>query len=107
MPRFFLGDNGGRPRVASAPRLFRLAEERGIAVLPGSDPLPFPGQVRKVGGYGFVLTGDVVPERPAAGLKRILAGLTQSPPSFGRRESLPGFVRSQLGMQWLLRRGLR
>lgn len=107
VPRFFLGDNGGRPRIASTPRLFRQAAERGIAVLPGSDPLPFPGQVGKVGGYGFVLRGDFAPDRPAASVKLILAGLNQSPPAFGRRESLPGFVRAQLGMQWRVRRGIR
>ena len=105
--RFFLGDNGGRPRIASSPRLFQQAAERGIAVLPGSDPLPFPGQVRKVGGYGFVLQGAFDPERPAASVKRILAGLAQSPPAFGRRESVAGFVRAQLGMQWRVRRGIR
>jgi len=103
LPRFFLGDNGGRPRIAPTPRLFKLAAERGVGVLPGSDPLPFPNQVSKVGGYGFVLHGVFTPERPAASVKRILAGLTRSPEPFGRRESVPGFVRAQLGMQWRLR----
>jgi hypothetical protein len=107
VPRFFLGDNGGRPRIAPAPRLFRRAAERGIAVLPGSDPLPFPGQVGKVAGYGFVLSGEFASERPAASVKRMLAGLTQSPAPFGRRESVAGFVRAQLGMQWRVRRGIR
>ena len=107
VPRFFLGDNGGRPRIAPTPRLFQLAAERGVGVLPGSDPLPFPNQVGKVGGYGFVLRGAFTPERPAASVKRILAGLTRSPESFGRRESVPGFVRAQLGMQWRLRSGNR
>lgn len=106
-PRFFLGDNGGRPRIAPTPRLFHLAAERGVAVLPGSDPLPFPNQVGKVGGYGFVLRGDFAPDRPAASVKRILAGLTRSPESFGRRESVPGFLRAQLGMQWRVRSGIR
>jgi hypothetical protein len=106
-PRFFLGDNGGRPRIAPSPRLFQLAAERGIAVLPGSDPLPFAHQVNKAGGYGFALEGDFDEERPAASVKRILAGLTRSPVPFGRRESVPGFVRAQLGMQWRMLSGTR
>ena len=107
VPRFFLGDNGGRPRIAPAPRLFQLAAERGVGVLPGSDPLPFPNQVCKVGGYGFALRGAFSPDRPAASVKRILAGLTRSPEPFGRRESVPGFLRAQIGMQWRLRSGIR
>jgi len=103
MPRFFLGDNGGRLQLAPAPRLFHRAAERGVAVLPGSDPLPFPNQVRKVGGYGFRLSGDFTTERPAASVKRILAGLDRSPEAFGRRERMPGFARSQIGMQWRTR----
>ena len=107
VPRFFLGDNGGRPRIAPPPRLFHLAVERGVGVLPGSDPLPFPNQVSKVGGYGFVLRGTFAADWPAASVKRILAGLDGSPQAFGRRETVPGFVRAQLGMQWRLRRGMR
>ena len=107
MPRFFLGDNGGRLRMAAMPRLFHRAAERGVGILPGSDPLPFPNQVRKVGGYGFSLYGAFTPERPAASVKRILAGLDRSPQAFGFRESLPGFVRSQVGMQWRTRGGSR
>ena len=51
----FLGDNGGRLALSLRPRLFALAEARGLAVLPGSDPLPLPQEVAKVARYGFVL----------------------------------------------------
>lgn len=98
-PRLFLGDNSGRPRLSGTPRLFALGRERGFFVLPGSDPLPFPGQVTNVGRYGFVLRGSLDPERPAGSIRRHIADLAQQPPVFGRRESLAGFVRSQVGMQ--------
>ena len=51
----FPGDNGGRLALSLRPRLFALAEARGLAVLPGSDPLPLPQEVAKVARYGFVL----------------------------------------------------
>lgn len=51
----FLGDNGGRPRFWPTPNLFNLAEETGAVVLPGSDPLPLPGEASRVGHFGFFL----------------------------------------------------
>ncbi len=98
-PPVFLGDNGGRLERSLRPAWFGRAEARGIAVLPGSDPLPFVDQVRKVAGYGFVLDGALDRDRPAAGLKALIAGLAASPRPYGRLESLPGFVRSQIKMQ--------
>ncbi|MFH2122659.1 MAG: hypothetical protein ABIJ50_04160 [Pseudomonadota bacterium] len=51
----FLGDNGGRPCFWPTPNLFRLAEDAGIVVLPGSDPLPLPSEALRVGSFGFYL----------------------------------------------------
>ena len=45
----FLGDNGGRLRFGPRPRLFRVAEPRGIRVLPGSDPFPLDTDVKRDG----------------------------------------------------------
>ena len=98
-PRLFLGDNSGRPQYAPAPRLFAVARERGFFVLPGSDPLPLPGQVRTVGRFGFLLRGALDAARPAESVKRLLTELARQPRTFGRREGLAGFARSQAGMQ--------
>jgi hypothetical protein len=95
----FVGDNGGRLRLAPRPKLFAQAQRRSVPVLAGSDPLPSPGQVAKVGGYGFVAGTDLDPQAPFAALRGYLEGLRTSPETFGRLESLPGFVRSQLAMQ--------
>jgi hypothetical protein len=95
----YLGDNGGRLGLAPRPRLFARAASRGIWVLPGSDPLPFAGQLAKVAGYGFVAEVALGCETPFATLKGYLDLLGTSPRSFGRLETLPGFVRSQVAMQ--------
>ena len=102
--RIFLGDNGGRLEGASPPRLFDMARRRGIAVLPGTDPLPFPREVERVATYGFVLDAEVDPRRPGASLRRALAALRADPAVFGRRTELLPFVRAQVAMQ-LRRRG--
>jgi hypothetical protein len=70
-----------------------------MPVLAGSDALPSPGQLAKVAGYGFVAELTLDPQAPFATLKRYLEGLDASPEVFGRLESLPGFVRSQVAMQ--------
>jgi hypothetical protein len=95
----FLGDNGGRPEGSARPRLFAAAEARGIAVLPGSDPLPFPQEVVKVARYGFALPGPLDAARPFAALRRMLAGLAASPAPFGRLERWHSFVHRQVAMQ--------
>jgi hypothetical protein len=108
-PRFFLGDNGGRPRLGAEPSLFAVAREHGILVLPGSDPLPFQGREARVGSYGFTLAGPdpVSGGSPDAWVRTALAGLDRQPPVFGGREGVIRFVRSQVGMQLVKRRRRR
>jgi hypothetical protein len=95
----YLGDNGGRLGLAPRPKLFARAASRRIWVLPGSDPLPFAEQLPKVGGYGFVAGVALGRDAPFATLKGYLDHLETSPRSFGRLETLPGFIRSQVAMQ--------
>lgn len=100
-----LGDNGGRPRSAPEPPLFRLARSRGLPILAGSDPLPFPDQLRRVGSYGSILSGtELDPRRPSESLARALLALRSTPPVFGRRVTLRGFAWAQLRMQARRRR---
>jgi hypothetical protein len=97
----YLGDQSGRLGLAPLPALLGEARSLGVAVLPGTDPLPFPRHANRAGGYGFAL-GDALDEsRPAAELRRRVRALPPGfPPSFGRCRSLAGFVRDQAGMQW-------
>jgi hypothetical protein len=103
--RFFLGDNGGRPRLAPDPRPFREARRHGIGILAGSDPLPFPGRGTRAGAYGSTLPGTVDPETPFASVSSLLGKGEGRFPRFGRGETLLGFARDQAAMQW--RRRLR
>lgn len=100
-----LGDNGGRPRSSSEPRHFRLARSRGLPILAGSDPLPFPDQLRRVGTYGSILSAkELDPRRPCASLARALLALRSTPPTFGSRVTLPAFAWAQLRLRARRRR---
>ncbi len=94
-----LGDNGGRPRFLPEPGLLRRAAARNIPVLPGSDPLPLAGEAGGAGRLGFLLEGEIDPERPAASLKRWLEGHRGAVRRFGRLESLGRFCRNQLALR--------
>jgi hypothetical protein len=95
----FLGDNGGRSAALGTPSQLERAAEHDLIVLPGSDPLPLRGEVRRVGGYGFVLHGEIDLERPAASLKQHLSSLDRQPPMFGELKPLWRFCAHQLAMQ--------
>lgn len=69
-----LGDTTLRPTLWPEPRLMKLARERGMAVIPGSDPLPFAGEERYAGTYGFIYQGAFDAERPVASMRQILTG---------------------------------
>jgi hypothetical protein len=99
----YLGDNGGRPSLGWEPRMFRLARERGIPVLPGSDPLPIAAEVGKPGRYGFVLEGPLNAGSPAASIRAMIATRAPVRP-FGRLERLPTFVLRQTQLR-IQRRG--
>lgn len=79
----YLGDNGGRMYQLPRSSLFGLAEDNGMFILPGSDPLPFPFATAKVGSFGFALTGQIDADVPVRGLKALLAA-QMSQPQFSR-----------------------
>lgn len=98
-----LGDNSGRPGFWARPFHFALGERRGLAILPGSDPLPFASETGRAGASGFALRGALDPERPAAWLKQRLRDRVPTEP-YGRPEGPLRFVRNQVAMQWVKRR---
>jgi hypothetical protein len=94
----YLGDNGNRPQLSREPAQFAAARRAGRAVLPGSDPLPLPGEEARVGSYGFAADVRLDARRPAAALLKLLesgAGLV----TFGRRAALPRFIGQQLKLK--------
>ncbi len=101
---FFLGDNSGRLARTPRPTLFAQAIAAGVWVLPGTDPLPFPAQARRVGSYGCILRLALDPARPARAVIEALSGGVRQPRTYGRLERLGPFLRNQLAMQRLKRR---
>ena len=101
--QLFVGDNGGRLNVAPEPALFAVARQRGIPILPGTDPFPFGAQVRRPLSFGFVLPADIADNTPAAAIQQVLRARRQ-PEVFGRRSDVASFVGNQLAMQWRKRR---
>jgi hypothetical protein len=99
LPLLFLGDNSGRPNFWAEPYLFKQAKRRGLQILTGSDPLPFPSEFWRAGSYGFSVEGVFNREKPAACIKQILIELTVQPQVYGSLENPFRFVRNQIAMQ--------
>jgi hypothetical protein len=97
-PHVFLGDNGNRLELGPDPAQFAAARRVGRAVLPGSDPLPLPGEEARVGAYGFAADVALDPLRPAAALLALLKSGSAFA-VFGRREPLARFVGNQLALK--------
>lgn len=95
----YLGDNGGRLALSTRPQLLRSGETLGHKVLPGTDPLPFPGQEARVGTFGLYLTGWDATDRPLTEFARRLQAAAVSPCQFGGLTGIVPFVRLQIGMQ--------
>jgi hypothetical protein len=102
--RVHLGDNGGRPAGSRRPPLFAVAETQGSWVLPGTDPLPFAGEVAKPGRYGFLAEPELDWSEPFASLKRWLRTRNRAPQTYGRLESPVVFAWRQAAMQIVKRR---
>ena len=98
-PVLFLGDNSGRPIFWPRPPLFEQAERQGMRVLPGTDPLPFPRESLRPGGFGFSMAGQLDPEQPARSLKQLLLEEKTPIQPYGSLENPWRFIRNQIAMQ--------
>ncbi|MBA3562407.1 MAG: hypothetical protein H0W33_00055 [Gammaproteobacteria bacterium] len=95
----YLGDNSGRPVFWQHPAHFRQAQRRGMRILPGSDPLPLPREVERIGSFGCALEAELGDARPSADLKRALRDRSIAWRPFGRLETSARFVRNQIGLR--------
>jgi hypothetical protein len=95
----FLGDNGGRPVFWPVPPLFKQARQKGLQILPGTDPLPFADESRRPGSFGFAIEGVLNSDQPAESLKQMLLDSTSSIQSYGTREQPLRFLRNQVSIQ--------
>lgn len=94
----FLGDNGNRLALSPDPQRFATARLAGRSVLPGSDPLPLPGEEERVGAYGFAVDVELDALRPAAALLSVLRS-NAAFAAFGRRAGVVDFVGNQLKLR--------
>jgi len=104
---FFLGDERHRPALWGTPRHFHRAAARGIRVLPGTDPLPFPSEVGQAGSFGVRLAAPLDEARPGASVLAALGDPAIPLQPYGELETPLRFLRHQLAMQLLKRRRRR
>lgn len=96
-PDVMLADNAGRPRLWRRVPQFATAAERGMRILAGTDPLPFAGEERRVGSYGFRVTvRPAAGEAPAAALQRTLQTPGVPVEIVGRQIPIRAFIDNQL-----------
>jgi len=96
---FFLGDNSGRPTFWSEPDLFKIGNQTGHFVLPGTDALSIPSEVNKTATYGFYVYDKIDKNKPTESIKNIITNLTASPKHYGRLEKIGPFFKNQIIMQ--------
>lgn len=99
----WIGDNGGRLAGFAEPKLFSLARERKIPILPGSDPLPFPDESRRVASFGWAFDCTVSKQRPGEELKYMLRMREEIVATYGRLQSMVRFLQNQIKMQIIKR----
>ncbi|MFA3921021.1 hypothetical protein AB1E33_29305 [Ruegeria sp. 2012CJ15-1] len=104
-PFLFFGDNAGRPALWSRPRLFGEVEQLRRVILPGTDPLPFRGELHKVGRLAFVANDELSLTHPFQSFRTWLETCTATPQIQGEYESLSRFLHRQVAMQFRKRLG--
>ncbi len=97
--RLALADNSGRLAALGEPAHFALARRSGIPIFAGTDPLPFPGQQQRIGGFGTYLQGAFSPNQPAGSVKELLEDRNRLPNTYGKTERPSAFLGNQLRMQ--------
>jgi hypothetical protein len=103
-PTLFLGDEGGRPGFWPYPSHFREGAGLGVRDLPGTDPLPFPHDVSKVGRVGIRVPISLDEQQPARSLLNVLCDGRTPLDRFASLEPPIMFVRNQVAMQLRKRR---
>lgn len=96
----YLGDNGNRPKFWPLPGIFKQARQLGILNLPGSDPLPFIGQEKRVGNYGFAIEGMWNDADPYPSIKKMMKRKFATIQHFGTPPDIRIFLFHQTAMQF-------
>jgi len=102
----YVGDNGGRLDLTGLPARLKDLQRRGFRMLPGTDPFPFGGDLRRVGSFGFMAEVTFDEAAPWRGLREWLLRRPSSPKAYGRACGPGRFLVNQVGIQ-LYNRTLR
>jgi hypothetical protein len=102
-PTLCLGDNSGRPVFWPWPSLFQQAQQKMLRILPGTDPLPFASEFSRPGKFGFAITGNLNPAKPAESIKQLLKDTATSIQPYGTLETPWRFMKNQIAMQLVKR----
>ncbi|MFB0566637.1 MAG: hypothetical protein ACETWK_13300 [Candidatus Aminicenantaceae bacterium] len=88
-------DTSLRTSLWPTPRLMAQARRQGFKVIAGSDPLPFCGEEKYLGSYGFYVNGEFNLQRPADSIRSLLRkpGIITS--LIGKRNGIATFCRRQ------------
>jgi hypothetical protein len=96
----FLGDNGGRPIFWRRPSYFQLAEDKGLRVLPGSDPLPIASESTRPGSFGFQVRGSFNKQEPGKSMKEVLLRPETVLHPYGSLQTPWNFIRNQVTLRY-------
>ena len=102
--QLLIGDTTLRPKHCPESPLMKAARVRGLAVVAGSDPLPFRGEESIAGTYATTWDAEFDPADPLASIRRTLTAATFAPGTLGRR-SCPCTVALRLWRNARARRG--
>ena len=97
----FLGDHGSRHTFLPYPEPFLQAEQQGIRILPGSDPLPLRADYVRPGSAGFSIAAELCQDTPAEDLKRFLQDSTVKTIPYYAPETLLRFTKNFLARRKL------
>lgn len=92
---FLICDTSLRTTLWPVPKLMTLAQKIGFKVIAGSDPLPFYGEEKYLGSYGFCLRGEFNLYRPVDSIRSLLRKPETNISLIGQRNDIVTFCRRQ------------
>jgi hypothetical protein len=95
-PSIWLGDSGNRPAFWPPLRVLPKTARERVGNFAGSDPLPLPGELDRIGSYGFSLSAPVSLETPASDIQTALSQDRSALRHFGRPMGAGRFLRNQI-----------
>lgn len=88
-------DTSLRTTLWPVPKLMALAQKLGFKVIAGSDPLPFYGEEKYLGSYGFCLRGEFNLYRPLDSIRSLLRKPEKNISLIGKRNDIVTFCQRQ------------